>query len=70
MKYKVGDNVRIKKDLTHVKNNLTDFYQRTLVDKYVGMVASIKRVSSNGYRINLDGGTFDWPEEMFEGVVL
>lgn len=65
MKYKVGDMVRIRKDL-HL--GIYAVYER--MTKYKGLKARIERVNRDGgfYLIDIDGGDFCWTDKMLEGV--
>lgn len=65
MKYKVGDMVRIRKDL-HL--GIYAVYER--MTKYKGLKARIERVNRDGgfYVIDIDGGVFCWTDKMLEGV--
>lgn len=65
MKYKVGDKVRVRKDL-----NESTYYggygmYSEMLDK-VGCVATIEKLLSDCYRINECG--YMWTDEMFEGL--
>lgn len=68
MKYKVGDKVRIRKDLI-IGEEYDDF---TFIDdmiKYKGKMATITSIRfSDCYTINLDGNSWRWTDEMFEDV--
>lgn len=73
MKYKVGDKVKIK-SLDWYKANKTKggevhlesgIFLR-LMSKYCGKVATITHVYSCGYSLDIDGGKWNWIDEMFE----
>lgn len=67
MRYKVGDNVR-------VKNNLQDdvFYGKVpyakTMEKYKGEVLTIDSISKDYYFVKEDYGKYKWTDEMFETV--
>lgn len=69
MKYKVGDMVRIRKDLMIFER----YGKQTFVEqmeKYKGMPATISEVFSDTYYIKEDKGeNWNWTDEMFEGLV-
>lgn len=76
--YKVGDKVRIKsidwynKRKSDVLGIVYDTTPHFLEDmsKYCGQVATItKMLCSNVFKISLDGGYYDWENDMFEGLV-
>ena len=62
MKYKVGDKVRIVKQKTGCNWNYEG-----LMDKWLGKVMTIERVSSCYYRMKEDTGRWAWFEKMIEG---
>ena len=66
MKFKIGDRVRIKKDLNHNK-----YYEITVVDgmeKYAGKVMTIKTTTSRGYRLEEDDEEWNWSEDTMEEI--
>jgi hypothetical protein len=68
MKYKVGDKVRIRKDLIidEVYNDLTFVLDMV---QYMGKVATITRIKFDDvYGINLDDDKWSWSDEMFEDI--
>ena len=68
MKYKVGDRVRVRRDL---KNDVS-YGSRYTVEKmmdYKGNVVTISEVRQNYYKIEEDEEGWDWTDEMFEGLV-
>ena len=69
MKYKVGDKVRIRKDLMIFER----YGKQTFIEqmeKYKGMPATISEVFSDSYHIKEDKGeNWNWTDEMFEGLV-
>ena len=67
MKYKVGDKVRIRKDLVMGGN----YGDSVAVDDMVDMggnVVTIERVGNLGYYIEEDPDGYCWTDEMFEGL--
>ena len=73
MKYKVGDKVKIRSldwyNANKTKGNEvylegTVFLQ--LMSKYCGKVATIICVCRYGYSLDIDGGHYNWVDEMFE----
>lgn len=67
MKYKVGDKVRVRKDIS-VKGNW-GFVEE--MKQFIGKVVTISRLVSpydDEYMILEDGGEYVWTEELFEGV--
>ena len=76
--YKVGDKLRVKSIDWYNKrksNFLGIVYDTTPhfledMSKYCGQVATItKMLCSNVFKISLDGGYYDWGNDMFEGLV-
>lgn len=76
--YKVGDKLRVKsidwynKRKSEVLGIVYDTTPHFLEDmsKYCGQVATItKMICSNVFKISLDGGYYDWSNDMFEGLV-
>lgn len=74
MKYKVGDKLRVKKDL---KIDIAYFMEDRsgsdcIVDdmlQFSNQVAVITHCNDTFYQINLDKGAYYWTDEMFEGLV-
>jgi hypothetical protein len=66
MKYKIGDRVRVRKDLVHGKvYGGQSFY----MDDWKGKVVTISSVNSHGYyEIADDKDEWWWSDEMFEDV--
>lgn len=78
MNLKVGDKVRIRKDLEcgkYYKSSNT-FWRNVFapdMDKYKGRVAIIKEIETSGstagdIRIDLDNGQWGWIDAMFEDI--
>lgn len=61
MKFKVGDEVTIRKDLSIEEYNVTSD-----MEEYRGMVATITAVKTFSYLIDLDDGWWYWEDRMFE----
>lgn len=67
MKYKVGDKVRVRKDLL-IRTNYGDYMFVSGMDDYKGSVVTISDVFSNVYYIKEDKGKWGWTDELFEGL--
>jgi len=68
MKYKVGDQVRVRKDLEVDK----EYGDNCFVDsmkEYSGKKVTITNICYGNYEIKEDNETFYWTNEMFEGLV-
>jgi hypothetical protein len=68
MKYKVGDKVRVRKDIS-VKGNW-GFVEE--MKQFIGKVVTISRLvdtDDDEYLILEDGGEYVWTNEIFEGLV-
>lgn len=65
MKYKVGDKVRIRKDLQVGKmyGGLNINEQKA---EFLGKTATVKIYWGNEYSLDIDGGKWAWSDEMFE----
>jgi hypothetical protein len=69
MKYKVGDKVRIRKDLI-IKEQYNDLTFVPDMVQYMGKVATITEIRfEDVYGIDLDGCNWCWTDEMFEDVM-
>ena len=68
MKYKVGDRVRVRRDL---KNDVGYGSRHTVKEMmdYKGNVVTISEVRTNCYWIEEDKKAWDWTDEMFDGLV-
>ena len=78
MKYKVGDKVLVKSLDWYYKNrdeiDQVDCGSACFIQSIVAFCGKIVTISSvqpllKVYRIKEDGGTFNWTDEMFEGLV-
>jgi len=67
MEYKVGDKVKVKKDLkagtTLGSNAFIDS-----MEKYRGKIGIIKETGCSDYHLDVDNGAYGWTDEMFEPV--
>lgn len=67
MKFKVGDKVRVRKDLeAYEEYGNFDFSES--MEKYKGKIVTIKAINSDSYFIGEDNGDYYWTDEMFEGL--
>jgi hypothetical protein len=67
MKYKVGDKVRVKKDLVIDScYGREDFVEE--MKSFIGKIVTISKVIDEEYMILEDDGDYAWTEEMFEGL--
>src|SRR5574344_950579 len=69
MRFKVGDKVRIRKDL-NLYNDYDNCGTVSEMLEYKGDIATIMKVFelSNCYKINIDNQQWLWTDEMFEPV--
>ena len=68
MKFKVGDKVRVRKDL-EIDETYKGYSFVEKMKTWWGMLAEIKFIYLDGvFRINLDEGRFFWTDEMLEPV--
>ena len=65
MKFKVGDRVKVKKDLVTGKAYGKDIFIDAM-EKYKGKIVIIKAVFTYSYAIKEDRGNWAWTDEMFE----
>lgn len=66
--YKVGDMVKIRKDLVVGEKYGKSFFVKYM-EEYQGKYVEItNQVSGTRYRIDVDMGTWNWTKEMFEPV--
>ena len=71
MKYKIGDKVRIRKDLKTLEVYGDQLFVKQM-EKYKGTPVTISEVFSGGYYIKEDkdeNKNWSWTDEMFEGLV-
>ena len=71
MKYKVGDRVRVRRDLKNDVSYGSRYTVEEMMD-YKGNVVTISEVRPNYYKIEEDEEDdegWDWTDEMFEGLV-
>ena len=69
VKYKIGDKVRVRKDLSwkeryYMENSASGYMPNEEMVKRAGSVVTIKSISSTAYFIEEDG--WYWTDEMFE----
>lgn len=68
MKYKVGDKVKIRKDLN--TSEMYGSWDCSLdMASYRGMIATIINCYNDSYHIDVDDECYDWTDEMFEDDV-
>ena len=65
-KFKIGDKVRVRKDLVVDKYYGCGFTER--MEQYCGNKAKITRVSNTFYDLDIDNGEFAWTDDMLEPV--
>ena len=68
MKFKVGEKVKIKKNLK--KGYGFKYYVAGEMEKFKGKTVTIYSVNSEVYRIEEDNMSWDWTEDMFEGLAI
>jgi hypothetical protein len=67
MKYKVGDKVRVRKDLAVGScYGREDFVEN--MKSFIGKIVTISKVIDEEYMILEDDGDYAWTDEMFEGL--
>lgn len=66
--YKIGDRVKIRKDLEDFKKYGSDSVVPPM-SEYCGQEATITNLISHGYEIDIDNNKWGWTDEMFEGLV-
>lgn len=65
MKYKVGDKVRVRKDLVADKRYGNHFFVSDM-KPYIGKTMTIDSITIYGYRLKEDKGGWYWTDEMLE----
>lgn len=68
MKFKVGEKVKIKKNLK--EGYSFKYYVADEMEKFKGKTVTIYSVNSEAYRIEEDNMSWDWTEDMFEGLAI
>lgn len=68
MKFKVGEKVKIKKNLKEGYG--FKYYVADEMEKFKGKTVTIYSVNSEAYRIEEDNMSWDWTEDMFEGLAI
>lgn len=64
MKFKVGDKVRVKKDLE--EGHDYKYYVDSEMQELAGRIVTIKRVGKESYEIEEDNRFWEWTEDMLE----
>lgn len=67
MKYKVGDKIKIRKDLDIDKIYGNWDCSEDMI-QYGGMIATIIKCKDDSYKIDVDDKLYSWSDEMFEEV--
>lgn len=70
MKFKVGDKVRVREDLTLFKSYDNGWMFVERMAQYRGEVVTIRSARASGYNIEEDGGDCGWGEDMFEPDIV
>jgi hypothetical protein len=65
MKYKIGDKVRIRKDLIVANDYGSDSFTEEM-EQYKGETATITDAYYDKYEIDIDDGSWCWTDEMLE----
>lgn len=68
MRYKVGDKVRVRRDLKNDVSYESRYTVKKMMD-YKGNVVTISEVHPNYYKLEEDEEGWDWTDKMFEGLV-
>ena len=67
MKYKVGDKVRVREDLVpHTWHGSAGIYFHPDMEKYKGMIVTVKSISGDWYYSMEETETYAWTDEMLE----
>ena len=69
MKYKVGDKVRVRKDIKEHKTYGSYLTCNDSMVKKAGLVVTIKECDNIYSRYKIDADDWNWCDEMFEGLV-
>lgn len=67
MKYKVGDKVRVRKDLEEYGHYGKYSANRNMAELH-GSIVEIKKVENEEQRYEIDDNLYYWTDEMFEGL--
>ena len=67
MKFKVGDKVKVRKDL-RVNLSYGDDAFVTGMEKFIGTTVTIDYIERGKYYIQEDNNEWSWTDEMFEGL--
>lgn len=68
MKYKVGDKVKVRKDLKLGGGTYGEYYVTNNMHKLAGDTVTISSVHDYGYKIFEDNGICHWADKMFDPV--
>ena len=68
MKFKVGEKVKIKKNLK--KGYDFKYFVADEMENFKGKTVTIYSVNSEAYRIEEDNMNWEWTEDMFEGLAI
>ena len=68
MKFKVGDKVRVRKDLV-LNHTYGNYFFVSIMEKFKGKIVTIISVCNNRYEIEEDNKRCYWTDEMFEPAV-
>lgn len=66
MKFKVGDRVKIKEDLSH--RGSYKVYVSRYMEEYKGKEATIVGLEGNTYSLDIDAGNYFWSEDTLEPI--
>ena len=68
MKYKVGDKVRVRKDIKEHETYGSYLTCNDSMVKKAGLVVTIKECDNVYSRYKIDADDWNWDDEMFEGL--
>ena len=66
MKFKIGDRVKIKEDLSH--RGSYKVYVSRYMEEYKGKEATIVGLEGNTYSLDIDAGNYFWSEDTLEPI--
>ena len=70
MKFKVGDKVRVREDLSLFKSYDNGWMFVERMAQFRSEIVTIRTANSRGYHIEEDGGACGWGEDMFESDIV